>query len=89
MTIHPVSVPQTNSIAGVESLFISVYPNPTADVLNVNGVNGDAVLYDMRGCVVSTCRINGNEGRLDLGRVANGVYMLRVGDATAKVVVRH
>ena len=89
MPIHAVSVPQNGGVAGVETVSISIYPNPVSEMVTISGVNGDAVLYDLRGCVVATCRVNGVEGRLDLSRVSDGVYMLRVGDTAAKVVVRH
>ena len=88
MEIHPVSVPQTQSIVSVEAVSMSVYPNPVADYVTISGVEGDAVLYDMRGSMVATFRVSGVETRVNLGTLASGVYMLRVGEATAKVVVR-
>ena len=88
-TVHPVSVPQTQGIANVETVCMSVYPNPVADYVTISGVNGDAVLYDMRGSVVTTFRVSGTETRVNLSTLTSGVYMLRVGNAAAKVVVRH
>jgi len=89
MEISPVSVPQTTGIDGVEGATVSVYPNPVADVLTVSGVNGRAVLFDMRGSVVASFDVDGAETRVNLGSLANGVYMLRVADGVAKIVVRH
>lgn len=89
MEISPVSVPQTTGIDGVEGATVSVYPNPVADVLTVSGVNGRAVLFDMRGSVVASFDVDGAETRVSLGSLANGVYMLRVADGVAKIVVRH
>ena len=90
MTIHPVSAPATEGIADVEGFSMSVWPNPAAAMVTVSGFCGNhqAVLYDMRGSVVATYNVNG-ETRLDLSSVANGVYMLRVADKAAKIVVRH
>ena len=89
MEISPVGVPQTTGIDGVEGATVSVYPNPVADVLTVSGVNGRAVLFDMRGSVVASFDVDGAETRVSLGSLANGVYMLRVADGVAKIVVRH
>jgi hypothetical protein len=89
MEISPVSVPQATGIGGVEGAMVSVYPNPVADVLTVSGVNGHAVLFDMRGSVVASFDVSGAEARVNLGSLANGVYMLRVADSVAKIVVRH
>ena len=88
MDIHPVSVPQTQGIAGAEAVSLSVYPNPAADRVMVSGIEGDgtAVLYDMRGSVVATFAVNGNETRLDLSGLTSGVYMLRVADSVVKIV---
>lgn len=88
MPIHAVSVPQNAGVLGVEAISMSVYPNPVADYLTISGVNGDAVLYDMRGSVVASFRISGVETRVNLSTLAGGTYMLRVGEATAKVVVK-
>jgi len=88
MDIHPVSVPQTQGIAGAEAVSLSVYPNPAADRVMVSGIEGDgtAVLYDMRGSVVATFAVNGDETRLDLSGLTSGVYMLRVADSVVKIV---
>ncbi len=89
MGISPVSVPQTTGIDGAERVAISVYPNPVADMMTVGGVSGEAVLFDMRGSVVARFEANGTETRVDLRALTNGVYMLRVDNSVAKIVVRH
>ncbi len=91
MTIHPVSAPQTEGIASAKGVSLSVYPNPAASHITVGGIENacEATLYDMRGTAVATCHINGADTRLDLGNLANGVYMLRVAESTVKIIVRH
>lgn len=56
-----------------------------ANVVTVSGINGNGMIYDMRGSVVSTFTVNG-ETRLDLSRLSNGIYMLRVADSIVKIV---
>lgn len=87
MDIVPVSVPQTEGIDNTESVSLSVYPNPTTNMVTVSGIEGSstAMLFDMRGSVVSTFTVNG-ETRLDLSRLSNGIYMLRVADSIVKIV---
>lgn len=89
MEIHPVSKPNTDGIASIEGINISVYPNPASDMVMVNGIEGNGILYDMRGSIVSSFTLNGLETRLDLSAIPNGVYMLRVADSVAKIIVRH
>ena len=87
MDIHPVSVPQTQGIDATETLSLSVYPNPAADMVTLTGINASAtaMLYDMRGSIVATFVVNG-ETRLNLSNLAAGVYMLRVADSVVKIV---
>ena len=88
MEIHPVSVPQTEGVINAESVSLSVYPNPVADMVTLSGIiaNTTATLYDMRGSVVATFAVNGNETRLDLSHLTSGVYLLRVADSVVKIV---
>ena len=87
MDIHPVSVPQTQGIDATETLSLSVYPNPAADMVTLTGINASttAMLYDMRGSIVATFVVKG-ETRLNLSNLAAGVYMLRVADSVVKIV---
>ena len=87
MDIHPVSVPQTQGTDATETLSLSVYPNPAADMVTLTGINASttAMLYDMRGSVVATFVVKG-ETRLNLSNLAAGVYMLRVADSVVKIV---
>ena len=93
MEIHPVSVPQNNGISDVESTALQVYPNPASDVLNVvcGPVERDAraALYDMSGRKVLGKTVNGDSLTFNTSTLANGVYILHVGDKNVKVVVRH
>ena len=87
MDIHPVSVPQTQGIDATETLSLSVWPNPAADMVTLTGINASttAMLYDMRGSIVATFVVNG-ETRLNLSNLAAGVYMLRVDNSVVKIV---
>ncbi|MBP5341283.1 MAG: T9SS type A sorting domain-containing protein [Bacteroidales bacterium] len=93
MEIHPVSAPA--GIAGIETVDVTVYPNPVATVLNVRcevlGQNTEAAVYDMTGRKVYSREMaaGSSEVQIPVGQLADGAYMLRVGESAAKVVVRH
>ncbi|GHT52484.1 hypothetical protein AGMMS49982_12860 [Bacteroidia bacterium] len=60
-----------------------VYPNPTTGVVYVNNANGAEIkVHNLNGELLQTTR----ESRIDLSGEPNGVYLLRVGDKTLKVV---
>ncbi|MGX8713356.1 MAG: T9SS type A sorting domain-containing protein [bacterium] len=88
MEIQPVSVPQGSGIYGVEGISLNVYPNPASNMVVLSGFegNGQAYLYDMRGSVVSTYALSGNETRLDLSAIPSGIYLLRVAGSAVKIV---
>lgn len=65
---------------------VSLYPNPTSSILNINTTNNAAVknmqLVDVNGRVIKTT--NGFASQLDLAELSNGVYMLTIETTTAK-----
>ncbi len=91
MEISPVSAPAPVSINTIAEESISVYPNPSAGsiVVKSTGSENAAILYDMRGSVVATYAIENAETRIDLGNIPNGIYLIRLGTHSTKLVVRH
>jgi len=74
---------------------ISVYPNPTAYLVNVIVRDSDCAsgsslveIYDTNGVLVLSRAIDsyGNEFSIDLSGLANGTYIMRIGKASAKIV---
>lgn len=94
MEIHPVSVPQHQGITVAEGMSLSVYPNPAVSSVNVsfNALESasEVVLFDMTGRRVAAMPVaaGSTEAQIAVNGLANGIYLLRVGDASAKVVVR-
>ena len=94
MEIHPVSVPTTDGITVAEGISLSVYPNPAVSSVKVsfNALESasEVVLFDMTGRRVAAMPVAAGSTSLQLSveGLANGIYLLRVGDASAKVVVR-
>ncbi|GHT43316.1 hypothetical protein AGMMS49965_16860 [Bacteroidia bacterium] len=62
---------------------LHVYPNPTTGVVFVDNANGAEIkVYNLNGALLHRTR----ESRVDLSGEPSGVYLLRVGGATLKVV---
>lgn len=76
---------------------ISVYPNPTAYLVNVSVRDSDCAsgssvveIYDAKGELVLSRPIAnyGDEFSMDLSGLANGTYIMRIGKSSAKIVKR-
>jgi len=70
---------------------LSVYPNPTDDVLFIELHGGAGIanvaLYDLQGRVVETCHgasLRGGTATITVKSIPAGVYVLRVTDADGK-----
>ena len=94
MTIYPVSVPQTQGISVAEGMSVSIYPNPAVSSVNVSfsalESAAEVELFDMTGRRVAAYPVAAGSSNVQIAvdGLANGIYMLRMADTTAKVVVR-
>jgi photosystem II stability/assembly factor-like uncharacterized protein len=70
----------------------SVYPNPTCAAVTLSGVEGcsDGVitLYDMTGKQVGSWTLKAENMTIDLSAFADGVYLIRVGNTTKRIVIQ-
>jgi hypothetical protein len=79
------------AVTNLAATEISMYPNPTDDVLNIQ-IGGStegvrALVSDLTGRVVLTQVLNSN-GQLNLGGLRSGTYLVTVGEGNAKVTRR-
>lgn len=73
---------------------VSVYPNPTTNVVNisstVNATIGLVEMTDMNGRVIKSIKVNATEGQISVSDLATGMYMMKIttdqGVATKKIV---
>ncbi|MDR1591329.1 MAG: T9SS type A sorting domain-containing protein [Prevotellaceae bacterium] len=67
---------------------INVYPNPFAEYIIINNTtdNGVAVICDLHGKTVLTTTITKGNNRIDTSSLSRGVYILRTGLQTVKIV---
>ena len=76
-------VPTNDAIVGTESLYV-VFPNPTQDVLHVQGATDETPLriYTMEGKLVTSA-----EGQaIEVNSLANGTYLLQIGTQVARFI---
>ena len=68
----------------------SVYPNPAKDyvmIVNGKGINAEIRMFDMFGKLVKSFgTTNDSLIRVDVSDLTNGVYVIRMGNETAKIV---
>jgi PKD repeat protein len=87
-------------ITGIDNIAydfkLSVYPNPTRDILNIwmKGLRNDVVfeLTDMNGRIVQTMKVQSSQNAtlktMDLAGLAKGVYFLNIKDNANKQSVK-
>lgn len=94
MTIYPVSQP-TSGINDIETLAVQIYPNPASTQLSVRfdalRHGAEMALYDMTGrkCYTYMLAAGTSQAIVPVSQLANGIYLLRMGENAVKVVVRH
>lgn len=74
----------TNEITKKTS--ISIYPNPTIDVINITNVSDKAAykIYTTTGTIVSTGTIKNN--KIDVSLLEKGVYIISISDGNKEVL---
>jgi len=81
----------TATINHINTSFISVYPNPAKDLLNINlskSVNGTLSILDIQGSLVLAQPVNGKQVQLSTASLQNGIYVLNVVSDNASYVTR-
>lgn len=70
----------TTSVSNLQNPLIKIYPNPTKDVLVIDGFSGNAIvsLFDATGKLLFTQQLSSKQ--INIGRLANGIYLLRITD---------
>ena len=76
-----------------ESLLLSVYPNPATDAISINTTSSKAakiVILNMQLQVVKEIKIESNTNiNIPINDLNNGIYFVKVGNASQKIIVAH
>lgn len=66
---------RTNGSSNAQNISISIYPNPTADLLHVEAPKGAQMqILDMKGNMM----MNSTESTMNISKLPHGLYMLRI-----------
>lgn len=77
-----ITISDVSGVGEVAANGVKVYPNPATDVIYMAGNEGVAELYDLSGSLVRTA----TGETMDVADLATGVYVLRVGTESHKIV---
>jgi hypothetical protein len=80
----------TLSIPEIEiSNNITVSPNPTSDIVNINSANDISKIevLDLEGRIINRVEVNSNIYSIDFGNYANGIYLLKI-NQNNKIIIR-
>ena len=75
-----------NSEFSIQNLEFRIYPNPTTGVVTIVGAEGSVLeLLDLQGHTILTHSTT-QSNTLDISHLDNGIYFLRMGGKTAKII---
>ena len=79
---YPVGITPSDNVVA-----LSVYPNPANDKITISHRNLSIIqIFDMTGREVMSAKATSNPLHLDISRLPQGVYFLKSGDSTMKIV---
>ena len=68
---------------------IKIYPNPTNNIINIEGLNKNEnntiQIFDVQGKLVITKTIN-EKGTIDLSELNKGIYVIKIGEVAQRIV---
>lgn len=72
---------------------LNVFPNPnnglfTIEAQSLNNAPVDVQVFDARGQLIETFRMNGNKQNVDLSNYSSGLYSIRISDGTSVLIRR-
>jgi hypothetical protein len=83
---------QLNVVTGINDIKnsnIKIYPNPTNNIINIEGLNKNEnntiQIFDVQGKLVITKNIT-EKGTVDLSELNKGVYVIKIGEIAQRIV---
>ena len=73
------------SEADSKASVLKVYPNPAKNEITVEGANDDILIFSANGSLVSTTKA-ADKAVINVSSLADGVYVLRSGDSSARII---
>jgi hypothetical protein len=76
-------------IENINNTNIKIYPNPTNNIINIQGLNKNEIknvqLFDVQGKLVIVQTITEN-GTIDLSELNKGIYVIKIGEFAQRIV---
>ena len=73
------------SEADSKASVLKVYPNPAKNEITVEGANADILIFSANGGLVSTTKA-ADKAVINVSSLADGVYILRSGDSSVRII---
>ena len=87
-TVFVAEFEAVNAIADVSHTSLRIYPNAVSNGrFTLSGGQGKAEIYTMQGVTVGSYSLTEKETIIDVSHLAGGVYFVKVGSTTRKLVV--
>jgi hypothetical protein len=69
----------------------NIFPNPTSKTLTIslpeNATTTECILVDNLGKEMKRFSVSGGENLVDVSELENGVYLMRIGSVTQKIII--
>ena len=79
----------TTGTNDIKNANIKIYPNPTNNIINIEGLtkneNNTIQIFDVQGKLVITKNIS-EKGTIDLSELNKGVYVIKIGEVAQRIV---
>jgi hypothetical protein len=83
------SITIATGINDIKNSNIKIYPNPTNNIINIEGLNKNEnntiQIFDVQGKLVITKSIT-EKGTIDLSELNKGVYVIKIGEVAQRIV---
>ncbi len=77
----------TNLLNSTSDETVSVYPNPTAGTVIIQGISsGQVELLNLQGQVIKTTVLSGENSIVDLSGLSNGIYIFKIQSENSQVM---
>ena len=78
---------EITSIEDVQVSTCRIYPNPTHDMLIIDGTNAEkALIFDLNGCLLQATPLYGEKATVDVTSLPQGDYILLLNSQTFKFI---
>jgi len=89
-TINVIAPPLATQINEQTSIIngLTIYPNPSSGIFIIehSKENIPFIITDISGRVINTGKLTSNKTNIDLSKVQKGVYLLKIGEQTTKLI---